>query len=64
MSLWQHREGAARLMVWLLFQDQFNKRSPLNVAVLMEIAYGQQKIQQAKDNSEHRKKLASTSANA
>jgi DNA-binding transcriptional regulator YiaG len=60
MSLWQHREGAARLMVWLLFQDQFNRRSPLNVAVLMEIAYGQQKIQQAKDNSEHRKKLAST----
>jgi DNA-binding XRE family transcriptional regulator len=60
MSLWQHREGAARLMIWLLFHNQFNQRTPLNVEMLMEIAYGQQKIQQAKSESEQRKKLAST----
>lgn len=60
MSLWQHREGAARLMVWLLFQNQFNKRTPLSVEMLMEIAYGSDKIQQAKGDSEQRKKLAST----
>jgi DNA-binding transcriptional regulator YiaG len=60
MSLWQHREGAARLIVWLLFKAQFNRQDPLNVQTLMEVAYGDQKIQQAKSNSEFRKKLAST----
>ncbi len=60
MSLWQHREGAARLIVWLLFQNQFNKRSPLNVQMLMDIAYGPEKIEQARELSEQRKKLAST----
>ncbi|MEP0919960.1 helix-turn-helix domain-containing protein [Leptolyngbya sp. DQ-M1] len=60
MSLWQHREGAARLIVWLLFKAQFNRQDPLNVQTLMEVAYGNQKIQQAKQSSEFRKKLAST----
>ncbi len=60
MSVWQHREGAARLMVWLLFQTQYSQRSPLSVAVLMEIAYGHSKVQQATERSDLRKKLAST----
>jgi DNA-binding transcriptional regulator YiaG len=60
MSVWQHREGAARLMVWLLFKTQFNKRSPLLVETLMEVAYGSEKVQQARDSSTFRKKLAST----
>lgn len=60
MSLWQHREGAARLMVWLLFKTQFNRHEPLSVQTLMEVAYGTEKIEQAKTNSEYRKKLAST----
>jgi DNA-binding transcriptional regulator YiaG len=60
MSVWQHREGAARLMVWLLFQTQYSQRSPLSVAVLMEIAYGHTKVQQATERSDLRKKLAST----
>ncbi len=60
MSLWQHREGAARLMVWLLFKTQFNRHDPLSVQMLMEVAYGTEKIDQARGNSEYRKKLAST----
>ncbi|MEB3292086.1 MAG: helix-turn-helix transcriptional regulator [Synechococcales bacterium] len=60
MSVWQHREGAARLMVWLLFQTQYSQRSPLNVQVLMEVAYGHNKVEEARQKSELRKKLAST----
>ncbi|MEP0912207.1 helix-turn-helix domain-containing protein [Leptolyngbya sp. GB1-A1] len=58
MSLWQHREGAARLMVWLLFKTQFDRRHPLTVQTLMEVAYGQEKVQQARLNSEARKRLS------
>lgn len=58
MSLWQHREGAARLMVWLLFKTQFDRRHPLTVQTLMEVAYGQGKVQQAQINSEARKRLS------
>jgi DNA-binding XRE family transcriptional regulator len=60
MSVWQHREGAARLMVWLLFKAQFNRQYPLNVQSLMEVAYGVEKIEQARHNSELRKKLANS----
>jgi DNA-binding transcriptional regulator YiaG len=60
MTVWQHREGAARLMVWLLFKTQFNRNLPLNVQSLMEVAYGANKVEQARENSEFRKKLANT----
>jgi DNA-binding XRE family transcriptional regulator len=60
MSVWQHREGAARLMVWLLFKAQFNRQNPLNVQALMEVAYGVEKIEQARHSSELRKKLANS----
>jgi hypothetical protein len=60
MSVWQHREGAARLMVWLLFKAQFNRQYPLNVQSLMEVAYGVERIEQARHNSELRKKLANS----
>lgn len=60
MSVWQHREGAARLMVWLLFKTQFNRRCPLSVQTLMVVAYGETKVEQARQNSELRKKLANT----
>lgn len=60
MSLWQHREGAVRLMVWLLFKTKFDRQHPLMVEALMEVAYGTQRIQAAKQNSQLRKKLANT----
>lgn len=60
MSVWQHREGAARLLVWLLFKTKVDKKHPLLVQDLMEIAYGTQRIQAAKQDSQLRKKLANT----
>jgi len=60
MSVWQHREGAARLMVWLVFKTQFNRRCPLRVQTLMEVAYGAEKVEMARYHSEVRKKLANT----
>ncbi|PSN20829.1 XRE family transcriptional regulator [filamentous cyanobacterium CCP5] len=60
MSIWQHREGAARLMVWLLFKAQINKQHPLSVLTLMEVAYGQEKVELAREDLQLRKKLANT----
>ena len=60
MGVWQHREGAARLMVWLLFKTKVDRQHPLSVQTLMEIAYGTQKVQTAKSDSQLRKKLANT----
>lgn len=58
MSIWQHREGAARLMVWLLFKSQTQRQHHLNVRTLMEVAYGQQKVEDARKNLHLRKKIA------
>lgn len=60
MSLWQHREGAVRLMVWLLFKTKVDRQHPLVVKALLEVAYGTQRIQAAKENSQLRKKLVNT----
>jgi hypothetical protein len=57
MGVWQQREGAARLMVWLLFKTKSDRYSPLPVEALMEIAFGPQYIEQAKTDSQVRKKL-------
>jgi len=57
MQVWQHREGAARLMVWLLFKSRVDRQLPLGVQTLMEVAYGAQKVQEARASSELRKKL-------
>ena len=58
MSIWQHREGAARLMVWLLFKSQTSKQQALSVETLLEVAYGTQKVESAKTNLQLRKKIA------
>lgn len=60
MSCWQNRGGAARLMVWLLFPTKIDRKHPLTVQTLMEIAYGSQKIQAARQDRQLRKKLADT----
>lgn len=59
MSVWQHREGAARLMVWLLFKTKADRFTPLSVEALMEIAFGSQRVELAKEDSRARKKLVS-----
>ncbi|MEO0516272.1 MAG: helix-turn-helix transcriptional regulator [Cyanobacteria bacterium P01_A01_bin.116] len=60
MSLWQHRAGAARLMVWLLFKSQLSRLYTIPVRTLMEVAYGAQKVRDAQDNNQLRKKLTNT----
>lgn len=60
MSVWQHREGAARLMIWLLFKTKVDRQHPLAVQTLMQVAYGTQKIQAASQDSQLRKKLANS----
>ena len=55
-SVWQHHEGAARLMIWLLFKADFQQL--LVVQDLMTIAYGGQKIVGAKQERQLRKKLS------
>jgi DNA-binding transcriptional regulator YiaG len=60
MRVWQQREGAARLMIWLLFKTKVDIKHPLSVRTLMEIAYGSQKIEAAKLDNRLRSKLANT----
>jgi DNA-binding transcriptional regulator YiaG len=60
MSLWQHRAGAARLMVWLLFKSQMSRLYTIPVRTLMEVAYGTEKVREAEDDNQLRKKLTNT----
>lgn len=55
-SVWQHHEGAVRLMIWLLFKTDL--QNFLAVRDLMIIAYGGQKIEEAIQERQLRKKLA------
>ncbi|MGB3299816.1 MAG: helix-turn-helix transcriptional regulator [Phormidesmis sp.] len=59
-GLWQHRAGAARLMVWLMFKSQLSQLYTISVSTLMEVAYGTEKIREAQDSNHLRKKLANT----
>jgi DNA-binding XRE family transcriptional regulator len=60
MGVWQKREGATRLMIWLLFKTKVDIKHPLLVKTLMEIAYGSQKVEAARANNRLRNKLANT----
>ena len=62
MSIWQHREGAAQLMVWLLFKSQTSKQQALSVETLLEVAYGPKKLSRLKRicNSEKRLRMLGT----
>lgn len=60
MSLWQHRAGAARLMVWLLFKSQLSRLYNIPVRTLLEVAYGSDKVRDAQDDNQLRKKLTNT----
>lgn len=55
MGIWQHREGAARLMLWLIFQPQ---RPLYSVEHLMEIAYGRQRLDDAQSDRKIRARVS------
>lgn len=60
MQIWQHRPGAARLLVWLLFKTKFEQQYPITGQTLMEVAYGKQKILEVRktENKKLRQQLA------
>jgi DNA-binding transcriptional regulator YiaG len=57
MTIWQQHEGAARLMLWLLFKTRMGVEQRITVSTLMRIAYGEQRVQKAFTHREQRKRL-------
>ena len=55
MGIWQHREGAARLMIWLILRSQ---RPMYTVERLMEIAYGRQRLDDAHSDRKVRARVS------
>lgn len=60
MSIWQQHEGAARIMLWLLFKVRLGKDQRILVPTLMRIAYGNHRVSQAGLYPEERKRLIRT----
>jgi DNA-binding transcriptional regulator YiaG len=56
-SIWQQHEGAARMMMWLLFKTKMGNEQRLTIPTLMRIAYGEHKVSQALTQREDRKRL-------
>lgn len=44
MSIWQQHEGAARIMLWLLFKTRLGGEQRLTVRTLMRVAYGEERV--------------------
>lgn len=57
MSIWQQHEGAARMMLWMLFKTRMGKEQRITVPTLMRIAYGEEKLTNAGIYREERKRL-------
>jgi DNA-binding transcriptional regulator YiaG len=57
MSIWQQHEGAARMLLWLLFKAKMGKEQRITVPTLMPIAYGESKVDRMAVQREERKRL-------
>jgi DNA-binding transcriptional regulator YiaG len=57
MSIWQQHEGAARMMLWLLFKSKVGAEQRITVPTLMRVAYGDEKINRCDANRKERKRL-------
>lgn len=60
MSNWQQHEGAMRMLLWLLFKTKMGHDQPITAQTLMRIAYGEERLVQANDNSAIYKRLLKT----
>ena len=60
MSIWQQHEGAARLMMWLMFKAKMGKQQRITIPTLMRVAYGDRKVAIACRKREERKRLLRT----
>ncbi|MFP4009347.1 MAG: ATP-binding protein, partial [Spirulinaceae cyanobacterium] len=57
MTIWHQHEGTVRMMLWLLFKTKMGREQRITVTKLMYVAYGQEKVNQASGDPEHRKRL-------
>lgn len=57
MSIWQQHEGAARMMLWLLFKTKMGREQRITIPTLMKVAYGDRKLSQVALQTEHRQRL-------
>lgn len=57
MSIWQQHEGAARILLWLLFKTKMGQEQRITIPTLMRIAYGETKLTQASAQPDGRKRL-------
>ncbi|MEB3291777.1 MAG: helix-turn-helix domain-containing protein [Synechococcales bacterium] len=57
MSIWQQHEGAARIMLWLLFKSRMGTEQRITIPTLMRIAYGETRLVKASFEREERKRL-------
>lgn len=60
MSIWQQHEGAARMMLWLLFKTKMGREQRITIPTLMRVAYGEAKVTVAASYREERKRLLRT----
>lgn len=57
MRIWQQHEGAARLMLWLLFKTKMGREQRITIPTLMKVAYGERKLSQVSSQAENRQRL-------
>lgn len=60
MKIWQKHEGAARMMLWLLFKTKVGRSQPIAVSTLMKVAYGEVKLQRSQVDRPFRKRQIRT----
>ncbi|MDX2241695.1 MAG: helix-turn-helix transcriptional regulator [Leptolyngbyaceae cyanobacterium bins.302] len=58
MTIWYNHEGAARLILWLLFKTKVGN-GPVRAGTLFKVAFGTEKVEQARKASAPRKRLVS-----
>lgn len=60
MSIWQQHEGAARIMLWLLFKAKMGQEQRITIPTLMRVAYGEMKVIQCSSQPDLRKRVLRT----
>lgn len=58
--VWQHSEGAARMLAWLSFRMRVSTNQVMLTSTLMEVAYGSEKVTTAQRDRDLRSELANT----
>ena len=59
-KVWQHSEGAARMLAWLSFKIRVSSYPVMLTPTLMEVAYGAEKLDEAQQNRDLRSEIAKT----